>query len=567
MVLIPLLALLHVVALAIHQFAPHWIEKELILGAVPSIWLAVVPLVIGCVAVAEERRLNTLESLLCLPISKRASFTVKLAVALVLGIVLGGIIPWVLLGMGGMRARDFELQTAVEVAAAITGVAFYASTMSRGLLHAVPTALCIPTLIWIVLGLCLKFIFAVGNIASECFWTIVVLAWPAVLLTLVWLAFQNYKRLQIGWRVWVENLTRSGVVFGCVALAIIVIFDRPWELFQSLEPRHGPARISGAGRASLGSSGRGLYIVLPDGRLWVGERDPLAKSISGGFAPGSNWVETAAGSESAVAIQSDGTLWRIVNKSDAHRIGPDSDWKKVAGSINWFQALKQDGTLWIAPYVTNLNATPVRVGDDSDWVDVFAVFERRAMLVKRNGSKWEWQTLPIGAHGQRFSGARLKRDRWNMEGTNWSSLAGSWYLTLGIRTDGSLWASGDLPSKIFGQTGPPHLHREAVRVGTISNWVALNGLWHFVALEADGTLWTMEEEGWNASSQTKRPSKYTDWLAATENNSLTWGLAKDGTLSCWNEFGLEMYSTRMGRIFLSPPRRPIFSVNILDEQQ
>ena len=104
------------------------------------------PLVIGCVAVAEERRLNTLEGLLCLPISKRNQFAVKLAVAMVLGIVLGGVIPWVLLDMGGMRANDFGLQKAMEVAALITGVAFYASTISRGLLQALSTALCIPVL-------------------------------------------------------------------------------------------------------------------------------------------------------------------------------------------------------------------------------------------------------------------------------------------------------------------------------------------------------------------------------------------------------------------------------------
>jgi hypothetical protein len=559
MFLIPIMALLHLAALAICHFSPQWIGKEqmkeMLLGAIPCVWLGVVPLLIGCVVVAEERRLNTLDNLLCLPISKRASFAVKLAVALALGIVVGGIIPWFLLGMGGVRPGGFGLQIAVEVAAAITVVAFYASTMSRGVLQAIPTAFCVPVLIWIVIDLFSNFIFAHGY-----YLTIATLAWPAMILTLVWLAFKNYQQLQIGWRVWLGNLTRAGAVFGCVTLAALAIFDRPWELFQSLEPRHGPTRISGAGRASIAVSESGPCILLPDGTLWVGERGPSAKSISGRFAPGSNWVEIAAGSGGAVAIQSDGSLWRIRNTSDIGQIGSDSDWKKIAGDIYFFHALKQDGTLWIATYVTNHIATPVRVGDDSDWVDV-----RGRSFVKRDGSHWGWKTTPIGAHGQRFLSAGLEPDRWSMEETNWSSWAGCNPI-LRIRTDGSLWASGEyIPSNIFGEKVRPGKHREAVRVGTKSDWVALGGGGSpCVALEADGTLWTIK------FSQSKHPSHYADWLAATEGYGGyggTWALARDGTLCCWNEFDWHDYSTFMGKIILGPIRRPIFSCNILDEKQ
>jgi hypothetical protein len=556
MVLIPLLALLYLATLAIHHFAPHWSGEELIL-VVPAIWLAAVPLVIGCVAVAEERRLNTLDSLLCLPISKGASFTVKLAVALALGILLGGVIPSVLLGMCGPRPLDF-VQEALEVAAVTTGVAFYASTMSRGLLQAIPTALCIPALIGIAFSLGLR-IFGIGEAMEvQRYWTIAVLAWPAMTFTFVWLAFQNYKRFQIGWRVWVENLTRTSAVLGCVVLVAIAIFDRPWELLMPLEPRHGPARLTGTGRASIEASESGLRILLPDGRLWIGETGSSAKGISGGFVRGSNWVGVAAGSEGAVAIQSDGTLWRIRNSSDLRQIGSDSDWKEIAGYAHAFNALKQDGTLWIATYATNIIPAPLRVGADSDWVDI-----KGRDFVKRDGSKWGWKTTPIGVHGQRFYSAGLARNTWNTEGTNWSSMAG-WDPRLLIRSDGSLWVSGNLPSKIFGEKVRPGEHQQAVRVGTKSDWVALSGGgWPCVALEADGTLWTMEP------GLTKRPSKYADWLAATEgygDHGGTWALAKDGTLSCWNEFNCRAYSTGLGEIFLGPSRRPVFSVNILDEQ-
>jgi hypothetical protein len=555
MVLIPLLALLHLAALAIHYFAPQRIPGDVVFNAIPFICMIVVPSVVGCVAVAEERRLNTLDSLLCLPVSKCASFAVKFVVALVLGIVLGGVIPWILIRIGGARVEVFPLHAAVMIAAMITGVAFYASSMSRSVLQALTTAFCIPMLIMIIFGLCLKYMFEFSIMASQCYSTITVLVWPAITLTFLWLAFRNYNRLQIGWRVWVENLTRTSAVFGCVMLTSIAIFDRPWELFQSLEPRHGPARISGAGRANIGVSESGLCVLLPDGRLWAGERDRSAKSISGGFAPGSNWVEMAAGSEGAVAIRSDGTLWRIRSTSDMRQIGSDSDWKKIAGNDNWFQALKHDGTLWIATYVTHFIAAPVRVGNDSDWADI-----RAGIFVKRDGSKWVWEGSPIGAHGQRFLSARLVQFHRNVEGISWSSVAG-WDLRLVIRTDGSLWVSGIHPSKIFGEKVRPGRHGEALRVGTKSDWVALSGGRPCVALEADGTFWTMEFD------QSKRPSKYTDWLAATERYGDTWALAGDGTLSCWNEFAWQKFSTGMGEIILGPTRRPVLSCNILDKQQ
>ena len=66
--------------------------------------------------------------------------------------------------------------------------------------------------------------------------------------------------------------------------------------------------------------------------------------------------------------------------------------------------------------------------------------------------------------------------------------------------------------------------------------------------------------------QSKRPSKYADWLAATEGYGGAWALAKDGTLSCWNEFNWQAYSTGLGKIILGPTRRPVFSVNILEQQ-
>jgi ABC-type Na+ efflux pump permease subunit len=227
MFLIPSLALLHLIVLTLHHFAPQRISKDLIF-AFPLIWMVAMPLVIGCVAVAEERRYNTLESLLCLPMTKHGQFLVKLAVVMVLGIVLGGILPWVLLHFGGNRIGDFKLKNAVEIAAGVTAISFYASTMSRGLLQALPTAVCIPALMGMIIALIIKFIEPLNmplahDMAQSPLFP--ALAWPAAIITFLWLSFNNYKQLQIGWRLWLGNLIRAAAVAGCVMLAAFTIFN------------------------------------------------------------------------------------------------------------------------------------------------------------------------------------------------------------------------------------------------------------------------------------------------------------------------------------------------------
>ena len=57
-----------------------------------GIWI-VMPLLVGCGAVAEERKLGTLEPQLCLPVSRAWQFAVKAFVTLFCGAVLGALVP------------------------------------------------------------------------------------------------------------------------------------------------------------------------------------------------------------------------------------------------------------------------------------------------------------------------------------------------------------------------------------------------------------------------------------------------------------------------------------------
>jgi hypothetical protein len=555
--------------------------------------MAILPFVIGCVAVAEERRFNTLDGLLCLPISKRASFAVKFSVALVLGIVLGGFVPWLVLKMSATPQNfNFPLRAAVIIAGGITAISFYASSMSRGLLQALPTTLCIAGLTGTIVGWVSmtsffgpwEFVFFQSSLFPT-------LAVPTVIITLVWLAFGNYKRSQIGWQVWLGDFTRAGAVAGCMTLVAVAIFDRSWQLFLPLEPRHGQARIVSYKRTDIGVSMTNVCVLLPDGRLWVGKErwvgkreNRRLKNISGGFADGTNWLKLAVNYTSAAALQTDGTLWKINDGSDIRQIGSDSDWNEVAGGGGTFLAIKSDGTLWGWGHdaagifsersINNSHAIsvpdPIRLGTNSDWEKVFFLGSQQTLGVKRDGSTWKWGNLELSGH--RWVASMRQMVPGKIDGHNLLNItpAGAGDLTLFIRTDGSLWAVGDFPSEIFGEKVLPASHQYPERIGTKSDWIALSGQWQPTALEANGSIWTMSfESGDNPTSQSKRPSKYTDWVAATEFVDLTWGLARDGTLSCWNEFGVnwpDHNTTFMHRFYLGPTRRPLLSCNILDKQ-
>ncbi|MGO8763736.1 MAG: ABC transporter permease [Limisphaerales bacterium] len=219
-ILVPLLVFLHLAALALRHFAPQWAMPMDGFEGVVFIWM-MVPFVIGCVAVAEERRYNTLESFLCLPVRKRNQFLVKFAVVMALGIALGGVLPWVLENIAGGRsswAGPEELLTLAAWAAGVAAVSFFASTMSRGMLQAFTVGLLFPILLWLAAGRLMRKIGLASDAISFGGWLFPAVAFPAMLIAYFWMAFRNYQRLQTDWRLWVGNLIRFALVIGAVQL-------------------------------------------------------------------------------------------------------------------------------------------------------------------------------------------------------------------------------------------------------------------------------------------------------------------------------------------------------------
>ena len=422
----------------------------------PAIWL-ILPLLIGSTAVAEERKLGTLESFLCAPGGRRRGFVVKFGVAVLLGVFLGAVVPWALEGLGmlaGLPDRnsfhapifmDGQLHSMVGwwfvFAACLVLGALHASSLARSFLQAVGQALLLACF-WVAAVVFLQmlgrtppggpFSFLIDKTyPGISHWQgplIGWIGWPVLVGTVLALLARNYRELQTGAR----SLRRNGFALVAAVLftvtATTLIYHRVWEVFMADEPAaQAPlAGFQGNVPTELKASPQRMAAVLPDGKLWLRQRRATEeKDVVGrprpsftwieGFAGGADWREVALSDEAGCfAIQQDGSLWDMTrvdlegkNGPAGERLGDDRDWKTISVAGGHITALKTSGTLWQWGYkpasskssafgkkrVPDRILAPAQVGRDADWMAI-ADAPEMTVAVKKDGSVWRFGGIP-----------------------------------------------------------------------------------------------------------------------------------------------------------------------------
>ncbi len=391
------LLVLHLGIIVLRKYHPYAKESagEILTSIFWMLWLVMAP-VIGSMAVAEERRLGVMEGQLCLPVSRRVQFVIKGLVTLLLGTFLGGIMPMLLESMAvGLSAHNPMFSPAsradlgllllplviVACAAWLTVVSFFASTLARNFLQAVGFA--IATFIG-----CMMLIptFTNGRIpfldsVSAHSVLPLVIAVPTVVLTLLWLAYLNFKNFRPGWPLWRRNLAGFAGAFLFIVVASAALYNRAWEVFEPAEPPHGLAQLSLANSPVLRCYSDTVRVRLPDGRmcleslrfptyyndanrlkhLWFSLLDPLPNSAWAlRFISGSNWLSVGVRIENfgatntagifeykrgyldMIGVQTNGTLWI----SDSSRNGA-----RFPETIFTGLATRQTGSNWL-PLIT-----------------------------------------------------------------------------------------------------------------------------------------------------------------------------------------------------------------------
>ena len=443
---------LHLVVVAVRKFGHDsfgpWTNSAL--DAFGGLWL-IIPMLCASMSVAEERKLGTMDSMLCLPVRRGLLFTVKIFFALFFAGFLSAIFFLIAEGFGllinaggplsSQSASSFD--QAIFILVGFPGLAFLgfcASTLARSTLQAFALCFAMTFGLWAAA--------AVVNVSpgqdSILPWSgnlVNYVGLPMLLLTFIWLAWRNFLRADAGWLLWrrqVMSLVGSCVLIG---LATTIIYHRAWELFSPIEPAHGPARLGLASRSLFqGDFGRAAALKLPDGRVWLSRSDYVPgrlgfslsddsgfrfgghwqTGISTNVFPGTDWLQVIPGVHDDVGIRSDGTLWvsdkpvRHVNfRSPGSRIqysgvmtqvGKDSSWKSMVQNPGWpwmIVLLKRDGTLWMIgtnyfsqknqwPGLRSFEPTQTELGNGWSFLQVGSFFTSGVYLYawKTDGATW-----------------------------------------------------------------------------------------------------------------------------------------------------------------------------------
>lgn len=544
-------------------------------------WLMclILPLLVGAVAIAEERKLGTFDAHQCLPVSRGRQFLTKLLTAGGAGVVLGGALPWMLFKLLGALTKQSVFAEAVEspwllclaFPLGVTTLAFYGSSLARNTLQALGLAV----VLLVATLLAATFLSNPETLLGQPLWRGplgLCIAAPATVLVLWRLAFANYLALDDDWPLRWKNL---GALLGTALLVCVftaLVYARVWDKWLPGEPAHGPARIGSAESPLLATEfNRAVFGVLPDGRLWMlslpeagqGVDAPLrSRGRPVEFLPGSNWLVVASTAFQTVGLRADGTLWEFLAAGGARlqdrQIGTHADWQTVAAGAAHFLALKRDGSLWA-------------------WgEDTFGVLglsgEKSAMpaMQRRFGILPTAEAAPIPAkpaatptneptplaESQRYAvapGRRVFRSEPARVGedNDWIRIFPTRFESFALKRDGSLWHWGRVIHEVRNQRVVFAEARQPQRLGRAFDlpWRAIadDGYGTF-AIHPDGTLWAwnlVHEDNASASPSTQKPVRLdarSAWRAITSDGRGL--LRQDGTL--WENLWATPWGRRSG---------------------
>jgi alpha-tubulin suppressor-like RCC1 family protein len=455
------LLLLHLGVIALRTFG-HFQKNsstEFILEVFWGLWL-VMPLLVGCAAVAEERKLGTLEGQLCLPVKWRTQFTIKFIVVLFLSVALGVVVPLLLEGtkilpkvqiqfsldnIGNLPSSQLiywswfqmlngflPLLLLVGVAIAFGVISFYVSSLMRNTLQTLAPA---------ALGILVAFfgLIVVGQLREfnlDFLWhgpLPYFIGVPVMSLALVALAFANFQHVRTGWKMWRQNFFVFALAFLFAVTATSAVYHRAWEKLTPFEPPHGAAKLSQSNPASLNAQWDRLSVRLPDGRIWMANFMPSPDAHNllallrgnvkvavdeGKFIGGSNWATVKRAGGGLVGLKTDGSLW--VSEG--------------------FRQPKEDQTeRWVADDDAVRHLVPFE--NETNWSS-FVPRNLSALLVKNDGTLWHWGATNWNWKNkwpglQSFTPQRLGTQ------SDWAEVFQSTFEIFLRKADGSLWTWND----------------------------------------------------------------------------------------------------------------------------
>ncbi|RAK18722.1 alpha-tubulin suppressor-like RCC1 family protein, partial [Flavobacterium aquaticum] len=168
-------------------------------------------------------------------------------------------------------------------------------------------------------------------------------------------------------------------------------------------------------------------------------------------------------------------------------------------------SIKSDGTLWGWGYSsfgqlgnTNLmNPTPFQIGTSTDWHKTFAGVAN-TFIIKTNGTLWGMGNSEFGLLGNGLTTQVNPTLQQIGTASNWQKISASTQMTIGLKTDGTIWGWGQNDQYEMGNNTCCANQLIPIQIGTANHWMDIEstsmGASAF-ALKNDGTIW-----GWGLNT-------------------------------------------------------------------
>ena len=225
----------------------------------------------------------------------------------------------------------------------------------------------------------------------------------------------------------------------------------------------------------------------------------------------------------------------------------------MAGGTDHTAAVNHAGELWTwgfndygqlgFTYDYTRHGTPAPVAG-STWTALAAGY-LYTLGLQPDGTLWSWGYNGYGQLGRTVDAAHPADAPGQVTGHTWKSIAVGWGHSLGIRSDGTLWAWGQ---NNLGQLGLGGTDNQSTpqQVGSRTDWVAVSaGSYHSLALSSDGTLWSWgvvdsgrlgrDADAAHPADEPGQVGTDGDWVSVAAGAYHSMALKADGSLWAWGD--------------------------------
>ncbi|WP_420266971.1 Ig-like domain repeat protein [Candidatus Magnetominusculus dajiuhuensis] len=332
--------------------------------------------------------------------------------------------------------------------------------------------------------------------------------------------------------------------------------------------------------------------IKSDSTLWtwgyngygeLGDNNTLYYAVFPEQIGTSAWASVATGYYHTLGIKSDGTLWAWGydyygqvgdNSTSSYVYSPKqigtSKWSSITAGVYHTLGIKSDGTLWAWGYnyygqlgdgTYTSRYSPVQIGTSANWVSVTAGYYH-SLGIKSDGTLWAWGYNGYGQLGDNNTSTYYVTSPEQIGTSQWSSISAGGYHTLGLKSDGTLWAWG---YDYYGQVGDNSTLSYVYspkQIGT-SKWSSISaGDYHTLGIKSDGTLWAWGYGSYGQLGDNNTTAYAVNspeqigtsaWASVSAGSYHSLGVQSDGTLWAWGyngegQLGDGTYTTRFSPV-------------------